>query len=39
MKPIENGFIPALGTPLDKEGNLEKESFAKQIEDQIGAGA
>lgn len=39
MKPIENGFIPALGTPLDKDGNLMSESFMKQIKDQISAGA
>ena len=36
MKP---GFVPALGTPLDAEGNFLKESYQKQIEDQIGAGA
>ena len=36
MKP---GFVPALGTPLDKNGNLLVESFKKQINDQIEAGA
>lgn len=36
MKP---GFVPALGTPLDKNGNLVVESYKKQIEDQISAGA
>ncbi len=33
------GFVPALGTPLDKNGNLCVESFKKQIDDQIKAGA
>ena len=36
MKP---GFVPALGTPLDAAGNLLKESYRRQIEDQIQAGA
>ena len=36
---MKAGFIPALGTPLDKEGNLVTESYKKQIEDQIQAGA
>ena len=36
---IEKGYIPALGTPLDKEGNFLPESYKKQIEDQINAGA
>ncbi len=39
MKTIEKGYIPALGTPLDKEGNFLPESYKKQIEDQINAGA
>ena len=39
MKTIEKGFVPALGTPLDKDGNLMAESYKKQIEDQINAGA
>ena len=33
------GFFPALGTPLDAEGNVLKQSFAMQIEHQIQAGA
>lgn len=36
MKP---GFVPALGTPLDENGNLCVESYRKQIDDQIEAGA
>ena len=36
MKP---GFVPALGTPLDENGNLLVDSFKKQINDQINAGA
>ena len=36
MKP---GFVPALGTPLDQNGNLVVESYKKQIDDQIKAGA
>lgn len=36
MKP---GFVPALGTPLDRDGNLLADSYRKQIEDQIQAGA
>lgn len=36
---MKAGFIPALGTPLDKDGNLVLESYNKQIEDQINAGA
>ena len=36
MRP---GFVPALGTPLDKEGNLMAESLKKHINDQIDAGA
>ena len=33
------GFVPALATPLDKNGNLCVESYKKQIDDQIKAGA
>lgn len=33
------GFVPALGTPLDENGNLCKESYAKQIERMLEAGA
>lgn len=36
MKP---GFVPAVSTPLDKNGNLCVDSYKKQIEDQICAGA
>ena len=33
------GFVPALGTPLDNEGKLCKESYKKQIESMLNAGA
>lgn len=36
---MKSGFVPALGTPLDESGNLCVESYKKQIEDQIRAGA
>ncbi len=36
---MKSGFVPALGTPLDKNGRLCVESFKKQINDQIKAGA
>lgn len=36
MKP---GFVPALGTPFDQQGKFIKESYQKQIDDQIRAGA
>ena len=36
---MKNGFVPALGTPLDEQGNLCRESYFKQINDQIDAGA
>ena len=36
---MKKGFYTALGTPLDKEGEIIHESFKKQIEDQISAGA
>ncbi len=36
MKP---GFVPALGTPLDEQGNLITESLKKHIDDQINIGA
>lgn len=39
MKEIKSGFVPALGTPLDANGNLLAESYKKQIDDQIKAGA
>ena len=36
---MKSGYVPALGTPLDAAGNLLKESYRRQIEDQIQAGA
>ncbi len=36
---MKSGYVPALGTPLDKDGNLVAESFKKHIDDQINAGA
>lgn len=36
---MREGFYTALGTPLDEEGQLVKESFIHQIEDQIRYGA
>jgi dihydrodipicolinate synthase/N-acetylneuraminate lyase len=36
---MKSGFYTALGTPLDNDGNFLAGSFAKQIEDQIAAGA
>jgi 4-hydroxy-tetrahydrodipicolinate synthase len=36
---IKEGYIAALGTPLDKEGRLVEESFRRHIEDQITAGS
>lgn len=36
---MKAGFVPALATPLDKDGNLVVESYKKQIDDQIKAGA
>lgn len=36
MKP---GFVPALGTPLDKDGNLVVESMIKHVNQMIDAGA
>ena len=36
MKP---GFVPALGTPLDANGNLLVDSYKKQINDMIDRGA
>lgn len=36
---MKTGFMPALGTPLDARGDLCKESYQKQIDDQIKAGA
>mgnify|MGYP001293065298 CR=1 FL=1 len=36
---MNNGFFPALGTPTDESGKVIKESFEKEIEMMIGAGA
>lgn len=36
---MKAGFVPAVGTPLDQNGNLCVESYKKQIEDQIANGA
>lgn len=33
------GFVPALGTPLDREGNLYRESYKAQAEKMIEKGA
>lgn len=38
-KRMKSGFYTALGTPLDQFGDLVLNSFTKQIEDQISAGA
>jgi len=35
---LKKGFYPALGTPLDKDGNLMVDSYKKQIELMIEAG-
>ena len=39
MEKLKNGFYTALGTPLDKEGNLVTDSLKKHINQQIEAGA
>ena len=36
---INKGFVPALGTPLTKEGKFLPESMKKHVNDQIAAGA
>lgn len=36
---IKRGFVPALGTPVDADGNLVEESYRKQINAMIDAGA
>ena len=36
---MKAGYVPAVGTPLDANGNLCVESYKKQINDQIEAGA
>ena len=33
------GFVPALGTPIDNEGRLCKESYKNQIKMMLDAGA
>ena len=39
MNKLKKGFYTALGTPLDKNGNIIKESLVKEIEQQIAADA
>ena len=39
MIQMGKGFVPALGTPLDKNGELAAAGFQAQIEQQIQAGA
>jgi dihydrodipicolinate synthase/N-acetylneuraminate lyase len=36
---LKKGFYPALGTPKDENGNVLEESYRKQIELMIEAGA
>lgn len=36
---MKYGFVPALGTPLDQNGQVCKESYAAQIERMLDAGA
>lgn len=36
---MKTGFVPALGTPFDENGKFLEDSYKKQIEDQINAGA
>lgn len=36
---MKDGFFPALGTPLDAEGFLNKESYKKQIDSMMDSGA
>ena len=36
---MKYGFVPALGTPLNENGQLCKESYALQIEQMLNAGA
>ena len=36
---MQEGFVPALGTPLDDNGYFLRESYVKQIEDQLARGA
>ena len=39
MKKVKNGFVPALGTPIDENGNLIASSYEAQINRMIDAGA
>ena len=36
---MKNGFVPALGTPIDANGAFLTESYSKQIERMLDAGA
>ena len=36
---MKHGFVPALATPLDENGNFLEASYRKQIEDMIDQGA
>jgi 4-hydroxy-tetrahydrodipicolinate synthase len=36
---MKAGFVPALGTPLDRDGILLKDSLARQVEMMLDAGA
>ena len=36
---MKTGFVPALGTPIDENGNLVVDSYKKQIETMIAQGA
>ena len=36
---MKKEFYPALGTPTSPEGNLEKDSFYRQIDLMIDSGA
>ncbi|MBQ7098060.1 MAG: dihydrodipicolinate synthase family protein [Clostridia bacterium] len=39
MEKLKRGFYTAMGTPLDKDGNVVAESLIKEIDMQIEAGA
>lgn len=39
MEKLKRGFYTAMGTPLDKNGNVVAESLSKEIDMQIEAGA
>lgn len=36
---MKDGFFPALGTPLDADGNINRDSYARQIEIMTDSGA